>query len=85
MTYERKSDIRSKERENNNSDQSFFCYQELKVERIATGAISKLSDTKLCYISRCTFAARLLQISYWKISWNFFVKPCTNFPFFRSI
>jgi hypothetical protein len=37
---------------------SFF-YQELKVERIATGAISKLSDTKLCYISPCTFAVSL--------------------------
>jgi len=59
MTYERKFDIRSKERENNNRGQSFFFYQELKVERIATGAISKLSDTKLCYIFQCNFAARL--------------------------
>jgi len=60
MAYERKFDIRSKERENNNSGQSFFFFhQELKVERIATGAISKLSDTKLCYISPRTFAASL--------------------------
>jgi len=59
MTYERKFDIRSKERENNNSGQSFFFYQVLKLERIATGAISKLNGTKLCYISRSTFAARL--------------------------
>jgi hypothetical protein len=81
MTYERKFDIRSKERENNNNGQSFFFYQELKVERIATGAISKLSYTKLRYISRSTFAARL-KICSGKVLGNVFCYNLHKLPIF---